>query len=83
MRDDDRYEHWKRRRAETSVPADFADRVLAAAREHGRARRWWLALQGLFLAVVSSRLSKVGVCTLALLACVFRMISVLALFVPG
>jgi hypothetical protein len=83
MEPDKRYQLWLRQRAGAPVPEDFADRVMDLIQKQGGPIPQGPALKRLFLILVSSRLSKAGVCTLAFLACVFRMLSVLALFLPG
>jgi hypothetical protein len=81
MNDDMHYEQWKRRRAEGDAPADFAERVMAAiaSRETNQRQRNWLAT--VMLAALSSRVSKIGICSLAAAACVFRLLHVFAIFV--
>lgn len=78
MNDDERYHAWKRRHAEAPLPGDFADRVMAAVRGCERPRP--NAAQRLLVLVLSSRLGKVGLVTLACLACAFRALNILALF---
>jgi len=80
MRHDDLYQSWKEQRARAEVPADFADRVMASVRALGR-RKHQSVLRDLLVAVLSSRLGRVGICTLACIACVLRMVQVIALFI--
>jgi hypothetical protein len=81
MNDDKQYEEWKRRRAEGDAPASFADRVMAAieSREVSQRQRTWLAT--VLFAALSSRVSKIGICSLAAAACLFRLLHVFAIFV--
>jgi hypothetical protein len=75
---DQGYEDWRRRRERSDVPAGFSDRVMAAveAQEAGRRRA------GLLLAaLLASRLSRIGLCSLAAATCVFRLWHVVAVFV--
>ena len=78
MRPDDCYETWKQSRADSVVPGGFADGVMARVRERQPEKRASVAV---LLALASSRPLRVSLCTLALLVCVFRMLSVVALFV--
>ncbi|HEV3256143.1 MAG TPA: hypothetical protein VG013_04630 [Gemmataceae bacterium] len=80
MQHDDLYQSWKEGRAKADVPADFADRVMASVRAVERHKQP-SAGRVLLLAVLSSRLGRIGICTLACLACVFRMAQVVALFI--
>jgi hypothetical protein len=46
-------------------------------------RRWtWAGLEWWLAALLASRAGKVGVCTLGCLACAFRSLSLVALFLP-
>jgi hypothetical protein len=79
MQPEELYESWKQRRARPDVPADFADRVMAAlpaAEVPGPG----LGLQGWIALWFSSPLGKVGLCALGCLAFLLRMGSVVALF---
>lgn len=79
MEHDDRYQSWKQQRAATSVPSEFADRVMAVIHERERQRtekKLWLVV------VLSSRSSRIGICTLASLACILRVLALAALFLP-
>ncbi len=78
MPDHELYETWKRRRAETSVPDDFADQVMASIHRGGEqpARRLARMLRGL----LGSRAFRVGICSLACVAGLLRVLQVLALF---
>ena len=79
MEHDDHYEAWKRARADAAVPDGFADRVMAAVREHRQAGER-SALVALVLAVVASRAGRVALWSLACAACAVRVGSVIALF---
>ena len=72
------YEDWRRRRARSDVPADFSDRVMAAI-EAQKARRRRASL--LLAALLGSRLSRLGLCSLAAATCAFRLWNVVAIFV--
>ena len=78
----DRYHSWKRRRAEIEVPVAFADRVLAAVAEHEKRKRHRFAIRAWLAAVLCSRAGKVGLCALAGLVCVLRVMHVVAVFLP-
>jgi hypothetical protein len=82
MESNDRYFSWKRRRAEVEVPPSFADRVLAAITEHEKKKRHRFALRAWLAAVLYSRAGKVGLCTLAGLVCVLRVMHVVVVFLP-
>jgi hypothetical protein len=68
MSPDDLFESWKRQRARADVPSGFAAGVLARL----PSRRAWA---GTWL--------RVAACVLAAAACLFRMASVLGLFLPS
>ena len=74
MSTDDVFDSWKRYRARADVPPDFAADVLArlpSSSGSGSRPRWagtWL---------------RVAACVLAAAACLFRMASVLGLFLPS
>jgi hypothetical protein len=81
MNAEERYESWKRRRAEVPVPEEFADRVMAALKglpRPGYPSASWRRLVVWF----SPRASKVGLCALAGLALAYRMLNLIALFIP-
>jgi hypothetical protein len=61
---DDIYEAWMRKRSDVSVAADFADRVMAALRRDRRV----------------SRLMRVGLCSMAVAVCVWRVAQAVLLF---
>jgi hypothetical protein len=87
MRPEPNYEAWKRRRSAARVPEGFADRVMSALRQEPapRARTWrgiGPELERYLTALLASRLGKLGICTLGCLACTFRMLSLIALFLP-
>jgi hypothetical protein len=73
------YEDWKRRRRQEPPPVGFAERVMAAVGAAEIERR--SALAAMLLAVWSWRASRIGVCTLAAAACLFRLAHVVAIFV--
>ena len=68
MSSDDLFESWKRHRARAAVPPDFAAGVLARLPARKRWGRAWL---------------RVAACVLAGVACLFRVASVLGLFLPS
>lgn len=68
MNADDLFESWKRHRVRVEVPPDFAEGVMARL---GSRRRW----PGACL--------RVAACLLAGAACLFRVASVLGLFLPS
>ncbi|HJT77567.1 MAG TPA: hypothetical protein VJ739_10245 [Gemmataceae bacterium] len=74
MAERDPYEAWKRRRAEVVVHDEFADRVMASLR--GRERR----RAGVLRRLLASPAFRVGVCSLACAAGLFRVLQVVALF---
>jgi hypothetical protein len=78
MPDRDFYEAWRQRRAGAPVPDDFADRVMASLRrqEQGPARRLVRVLRVL----PRSPAYRVGICSLACVAGLLRLVQVLALF---
>jgi hypothetical protein len=80
MSGDDLYDAWRRRGAEVEVPADFADRVLAAVRDRQQRDARQFTLRGLLLAVLLSRAGKVGICSLAVAAWVFRVLLLFDVF---
>lgn len=73
MPDRDLYEAWKRRRAEVAVPGDFADRVMTSLHRRGQFVRM---LRDLF----HSPAFRVGVCSLAGIAGLLRVLQVVAFF---
>jgi hypothetical protein len=75
------YEQWKRRRSQEPAPPDFADRVMALLAAEKATRHERSVLAAVLLALLSSRLSKIGVCSMAVAACVFRLLHVVAIFV--
>jgi len=68
MRSDEGYESWKQHRARAEVPPDFAADVLARLPAPRPRVGPWL---------------RVAACALAGLACLFRIASVLGLFLPS
>lgn len=81
MNHDQLYEDWKRRRGQGDPPPGFADKVMAAVASHeaGRRQRSWLG--GMLLALLSSRLGRISVVSLAAATCVVRLLHVFAMFV--
>jgi len=77
MLDRDLYEAWKRRRPDGSVPDAFADRVMNSLRlgEHKPGRRFVRMLHRLF----QSPAFRVGICTLAFVAGLFRILHAIVL----
>jgi hypothetical protein len=80
MSSDELYDAWRRRRAAADVPPDFADRVLVAARDRQQRAARRFPLRGLLLAVLLSRAGKVGICSLAVAAWVFRVLLLFDVF---
>jgi hypothetical protein len=78
MPDRDPYEAWKRRRAEIPVSEDFADRVMASLRrqEQRPSRRLVLVLR----ALPWSFAIRAGICSLACVAGLLRVLHVIVLF---
>lgn len=74
----DLYEAWKRRRAEASVPDDFADRIMATVRlgEQKPGQRLARMLHNL----LRSSTFRVGVCSLACVAGLLRILQVVVVF---
>jgi hypothetical protein len=68
MSADDLFEPWKRQRARADVPPGFADRVLSRLPPRPSGAGTWL---------------RVAACVLAACAGLFRMASVLGLFLPS
>ena len=77
MQDSDLYEKWKRRRAETPVPVDFADRVMDSLyhREQRPVRRLARMLRDLRV----SPAFRLGVCSLACAIGLIRVLQIIAL----
>jgi hypothetical protein len=87
MRPESLFEAWKRRRRASRVPDGFADRVMSALRQEPAPRAWawrWIGpeVERFLTALLASRLGKLGICTLGCLACAFRILSLIALFLP-
>jgi hypothetical protein len=82
MDQDQRYQHWKERRAAADVPGDFVDKVITAVQLYDQRRRRRMALQVYLSALLTSRWGKIGLCALAILVCAFRVLHVFAVFVP-
>jgi hypothetical protein len=62
-------------RADTEVPADFADRVMDAVR-----REPLPSSKGALVLLQSSPVVRIAACILASLACLYRMVAVVAVF---
>ncbi len=71
---DELYNLWVQR-ADTEVPADFADRVMDAVR-----REPLPSSNGVLVLPLSSPAVRVAACALAGLACLYRMAAVFAVF---
>jgi hypothetical protein len=78
MTPDDYYEAWKRQR--TDVPAGFADRVMAAVGQHEQQQTGLALARAWLAALLSSRAARFGLCSLAVLVGLFRVLQVLGLF---
>jgi hypothetical protein len=78
MPDHDSYEAWKRRRAEIPVSDDFADRVMASLylREQRPARQFARMVRVL----VGWQAFRFGVCSLACIAGLLRVLQIVVLF---
>jgi hypothetical protein len=79
MEHDERFQAWIRWRAEFAAPPGFADKVMAAVAERSRQRTVFRAR---LLTLLLSRPGRIALCVLAGLACAFRALQVLAVFVP-
>jgi hypothetical protein len=82
MEINERYRAWKRRRAELDVPPHFAERVMEAIMERENMQRQAFVWRVWLAAALKSRPARVGVCLLAGLVCVLRMLHVVAVFIP-
>lgn len=80
MNPDQDYEEWKRCRERVDVPPGFSERVMGAVEGYEAGRRRSLAGR-LLAALLASRLSKIGLCSLAAATCAFRLWHVVAIFV--
>jgi hypothetical protein len=78
MPSDDRYESWKRRRADVAAPVGFVDRVMQAVEEAEQSRRATVA--GWMILLLRSRAVRIGVGAIAVLVCAARIAAVVALF---
>ena len=78
---EEKYEHWRRTRAQVEVPGAFADRVMASI-HRTRQRTWWAAVYGVALAVGRSRIARAAAASLAVVVCLLRIGSTLAIFIP-
>ena len=68
------YNLW-RRRADADAPADFSDRVMDAVRREPPP-----SPKGVLVLLQSSPAVRVAACILACLACLYRMVAVVAVF---
>ena len=71
---DELYDLWIER-ANAEAPADFADRVMDAVR-----RERLPSSKSVRVRLLSSRAMRVAACILASLACLYRMVAVVAVF---
>ena len=71
---DELYNLWIQR-ADTEAPADFADRVMEAVRGEPLP-----SSKGVLVLLQSSPAVRVAACILACLACLYRMVAVVAVF---
>jgi len=71
---DEIYDLWLQR-ADAEAPADFADRVMEAVR-----REPLPSSKGVLVLLRSSPAVRVAACILACLACLYRMVAVVAVF---
>ena len=71
---DEHYDLWIQR-ANAEAPADFADRVMDAIR-----REPLPSSKGVLVRLLSSPAVRVAACVLACLACLYRMVAVVAVF---
>ncbi len=71
---DELYNLWIQR-ADAEAPADFADRVMDAVR-----REPLPSSKGVQVLLLSSPAVRVAACVLACLACLYRMVAVVAVF---
>jgi hypothetical protein len=65
---EDKYDRWKRTRAEVEVPDDFAERVMASIHQVPRRQ---------------SRIVQAAAAALAVAVCVLRIGGILAIFIPS
>lgn len=76
------YESWKWQRAETDVPADFADHVMASLREVTVVGRWlWLRRAKATLSRSKALQAAAYVAAAALL--ILRLAALFAIFLPS
>ena len=79
---EEKYERWKRTRAEVEVPDDFAERVMGSI--HRVPRRVWVSLlHRSAVAVGQSRIVQAAAAALAVAVCVLRIGGILAIFIPS
>jgi len=75
------YDAWRQRRGQEPAPPGFADRVMAAVAAEDTARQQRSLWSALLLTAWSTRWSRIGLCSLAAVACAFRLLHVVALFI--
>ena len=80
MPQEDRYESWKRSRANTNVPDGFADRVMESVHETGAGGHQRMVGR-LLLAILATRLGRATVCVSAVVLFIVRVAHLFALFV--
>ena len=80
MSQDNRYELWKRSRADTNVPGGFADRVMGVIHDAGNSSRQRL-LERFLLAVLATRMGRAAVCVSASALFIVRIAHLFSLFV--
>jgi hypothetical protein len=83
MNPEELYERWKDQRRQVEAPGDFAARVMAAVEAAEAQSRGRSFLTALLLALLSSRLGRISVCSLAAATCLMRLWHVVAIFVPS
>jgi hypothetical protein len=81
MNYDKLYHGWKNRRRQYPPPPGFSDRVLAAIDDSAPGLQHESTAPWLVLPVLSTRLGRIAVGTLAAAMCVFRLWHVIAIFV--
>jgi hypothetical protein len=84
MNQDQGYDAWRRRgREHVEAPPGFSDRVMGAVETHSAESGWaGRSLAGrLLAALLASRLSRIGLCSLAAATCAFRLWHVVAILV--
>jgi hypothetical protein len=82
MPTDDLFERWKQQRRQPRAPAGFADRVMAAVPDADLLKARRRALQAYLAALLSTKIGRLGVCSLAFLIGLFRLFQVVGIFLP-